>query len=148
LILISLIVLAAITIVGVRQHKDPSYVLKRKEHDIGLQDGPSYFSGKRSIHIQTEWFPKVNNSTQYAPVSLENDVKDSTLSHTSLISFLREVRPRLEEALQQNETIDIFRDEFSLIAAEEDLGLGNKGNFLFIYLYCNANVSGLLSHHV
>jgi hypothetical protein len=37
--------------------------------------------------------------------------EDDALVHSGLMSFLREVGPRMEEALQQNETEDIFRDE-------------------------------------
>ena len=44
--------------------------------------------------------------------------EDDALVHSGLMSFLREVGPRMEEALQQNKTEDIFRDKSLSIVAE------------------------------
>ena len=40
-------------------------------------------------------------------------------------TFLRTVRERYEEALQQNETVDIYLDDFADLA-EDESSLGNK----------------------
>ncbi|GMF43162.1 unnamed protein product [Phytophthora fragariaefolia] len=45
-----------------------------------------------------------------------------------LQAFLERVLPRVERALQQNETLDVFLDPFAHLLEEEDASLGNKNN--------------------
>jgi len=76
---------------------------------------------------QTSWFRPVNLAVQYSPRGM--DIKDMAraLDSAPMRSFLAAIREGYEEALQQNETIDIFQDEFADLA-EEEASLGNKAD--------------------
>eukprot|EP00966_Prymnesium_polylepis_P190568 4416608-Prymnesium_polylepis.1 len=58
---------------------------------------------------QTSWFRPVNLAVQYSPRGM--DIKDMAraLDSAPMRSFLAAIREGYEEALQQNETIDIFQ---------------------------------------
>ena len=79
----------------------------------------------KSISTQTNFFPQRNNATQYTaqekPISELRDIIESS----ELSSFFAESGKIIEEALQQNETIDIFSAPLSGIG-EEDISFGNK----------------------
>lgn len=104
-----------------RQHKDPNFTLKRSELTSSLQATRPM----QTAFSQTTFFPARNFAAQYEPVSLGEDARRDTLEDPDLGVFLRDVLPLCEEALQQNETVDIFRDEFSALG-DDDVSLGNK----------------------
>jgi len=109
-----------------RPQKDPNFGLFRKELEIGIQAIKLY----DSVMTQTTWNKPQNAIIQYSaddfikPKTDEeqhNDVAENKL----LEEFLGRVIQSTEEALQQNETIDIFKDEFSNLG-DEDFGFGSK----------------------
>ncbi len=59
------------------------------------------------------------------PLELNEEDNSSDSLQTDLKDFLKQVTPRLEHALQQNETMDIFKDDFQALV-EEDILFGNK----------------------
>jgi hypothetical protein len=61
---------------------------------------------------QTTWHRKVNKIVQYKPLCLTDfDINYQNIQH-NICLFLRSVTPRIEKALQENETVDIYDDYF------------------------------------
>ena len=108
-------------IANFRNQKDPNFALRRKELDVGVQ------ACKETVtqSSNTVWFRPKNQGIQYDPedflagATKESDVVDS------LSAFVSKVKPIVEEALSQNETIDIFQDEFAELG-DEELGFSSK----------------------
>ncbi|RHY01402.1 hypothetical protein DYB36_002923 [Aphanomyces astaci] len=98
-----------------RQHKDPNYDLTRMEQDVGLQGIPDLIDNT----TQTSWFRAVNSALQYEPIKFPSDLRDREMQSNRMQTFLATVLPRMEEALQQNETLDIFMDPLAILAEEE-----------------------------
>ncbi|KAG6578232.1 Cytoplasmic dynein intermediate chain [Phytophthora cinnamomi] len=107
-----------------RQHKDPNYELTRLEQDVGLQGTPALVDGT----TQTSWFRSVNSALQYEPIVMEPAQRRAEMDSDKIQAFLERVLPRVERALQQNETLDVFLDPFAHLLEEEDASLGNKNN--------------------
>jgi len=103
-----------------RPYKDPNFELKRMTHDLAIQAVPPLAEAK----TQTTWFKPVNVALQYEPIAMDEAAKAEVLGSEPMSSFLATVRERYEDALQQNESVDIFRDDFASLA-EEDASLGN-----------------------
>ncbi|GBG24449.1 Cytoplasmic dynein 1 intermediate chain [Hondaea fermentalgiana] len=74
---------------------------------------------------QTAYFRKLNATTQYEHVEMSAEEREA-LVEDELAEFLGKVLPSVEVALQQNETIDVFANEFHRLRSEEVSGLGNK----------------------
>eukprot|EP00405_Crypthecodinium_cohnii_P029393 CAMPEP_0206512284 /NCGR_PEP_ID=MMETSP0324_2-20121206/60787_1 /ASSEMBLY_ACC=CAM_ASM_000836 /TAXON_ID=2866 /ORGANISM="Crypthecodinium cohnii, Strain Seligo" /LENGTH=865 /DNA_ID=CAMNT_0054004211 /DNA_START=67 /DNA_END=2666 /DNA_ORIENTATION=- len=99
-----------------RPHKDPNFALQRKELEIGIQA----VRETRTSACQTTWFRPVNKSTQYSPADfLKRDAGMGYDKVDELTEFLSAVSVSVEEALQTNETVDIFQEEFAHLGSEE-----------------------------
>jgi len=99
-----------------RPQKDPNFALQRKELDVGVQAVKEV----NTCSCQTTWFRPVNKSTQYAPGDfLARDAGVGYDKVDELTDFLTAVSVTVEEALQTNETVDIFQEEFSNLGEEE-----------------------------
>ncbi|ETL87725.1 hypothetical protein L917_13126 [Phytophthora nicotianae] len=107
-----------------RQHKDPNYELTRLEQDVGLQGTPPLVDST----TQTSWFRSVNSALQYEPIVMEPTRCRAEMDSDKIQAFLARILPRVERALQQNETLDVFLDPFAHLLEEEDASLGNKNN--------------------
>lgn len=105
-----------------RSHMNPDFELKQLERDVGLQ-GALPLSNSSS---QTTWWRPVNKGVQYSAQGSDTQGEGAAES-PELVAFLRRVRPTLEEALQQNETVDIFSDAFAGVG-DEDAAVGQKGD--------------------
>lgn len=103
-----------------KRQKFPNYGLCRKELDIGFQAA----SKQQSVSTQTHWARKLNKTTQYEPVSLDPASQQRILESEEMKNFLLKVEPRCKEVLQQNETLDLFKDEFKEF--DEDDFIGNR----------------------
>eukprot|EP00742_Colponemidia_sp_Colp-10_P002537 GILJ01002711.1.p1 GENE.GILJ01002711.1~~GILJ01002711.1.p1 ORF type:complete len:864 (-),score=136.71 GILJ01002711.1:252-2471(-) len=109
-------------LVECRQHKDPNYALRKRELDIGLQAVPSVTTG----NSQTIWYRTINGAVQYNPNDfLDQQTKTDSIDDPELADFLGGVRIRIEEALQQNETVNIYQEEFDKLG-EDDMTVGSK----------------------
>ncbi|DAZ96598.1 TPA: hypothetical protein N0F65_000164, partial [Lagenidium giganteum] len=104
-----------------RQHKDPNYELTRMEQDVGLQGIPELVDGS----TQTSWFRSVNSALQYEPILMDKKKRTEEMDSEKMQAFLEKMLPLVEEALQQNETLDIFLDPFANLN-EEDTAMSNK----------------------
>jgi WD40 repeat protein len=100
-----------------RPQKDPNYSLYRKELEVGVQA----VKETRTSSCQTTWFRPVNKSTQYSPADfLHREHQRLGVDQVDVLSvFLSSVSVGVEEALQTNETVDIFLDEFSNLGIED-----------------------------
>ncbi|KAL3893679.1 MAG: hypothetical protein SGPRY_014066, partial [Prymnesium sp.] len=58
---------------------------------------------------QTTWYRPVNLALQYEPRSMPHKEMARLLNSSEMREFLISIRQGYEEALQQNETIDIFQ---------------------------------------
>jgi len=106
-----------------RPYKDPNFETRRREHHMAVQAVPE----SHASHTQTTWFRPVNKALQYKPIGLSERGKFDLLNSAAMTTFLQEIRTRYEEALQQNETVDIFSDDF-VDLAEDETSLGNKSD--------------------
>ena len=105
---------------NIRPAKDQNYAMSRVELDCGIQA----VKETNMNHCQTTWWRAVSQSVQYEEGDfLSNDQGFDEIDR--LAAFLTTVSQDVEESLQQNETLDIFRDEFDNLG-EEDLGFGSK----------------------
>jgi len=91
-----------------RAHKDPHFTVIR-ESDIGIQAAPSHGSSS----AQTTWYRSINKAVQYEAAVMKveptvGDIKDE------ICVFLENATIKIELALQQNETVDIFHETFRM----------------------------------
>ncbi|KAM4629289.1 dynein axonemal intermediate chain 3 [Polymixia lowei] len=103
-----------------RSYQDPSFSIKRMERHCGVQA----VSNLQSSSTQTQWkYPK-NMWTQYEPRESTEEEKKSILQSESLKKFINTVAPRFEIAIQQNDIMDVFFDDWGALSV--DSGFGEK----------------------
>lgn len=99
-----------------RPQKDPNFALWRKELDVGVQS----VKETREASCQTTWFRPVNKSAQYSPGDfLKGEAGLGYEQVDALSAFLHSVSVSVEEALQTNETVDIFQEEFAHLGHDD-----------------------------
>mmetsp|Transcript_17406 Transcript_17406/g.18148 ORF Transcript_17406/g.18148 Transcript_17406/m.18148 type:complete len:887 (+) Transcript_17406:60-2720(+) len=98
-----------------RSHKDPHFITIRQS-DLGIQAAPSH----QNHAAQTTWYRPINKAIQTsATTSLPIPTSGEELEEMCL--SLERSTIKIEKALQQNETLDIFHEIFSFIGDEEIL---------------------------
>ncbi|NXO24223.1 WDR63 protein, partial [Cisticola juncidis] len=97
-------------------YADDTFSIKMLERDVGVQIVPKL----RETSTQTKWTYPKNASTQYYPRLLSNEEKEESLSSEALKHFLTAVYVRMEIALQQNEIMNVFFDDWSALAEDEE----------------------------
>lgn len=112
-----------------RAQKNPDFELQRRQRDSMVQVAPSTTCGA----TQTARFRLINRPTQYETTLSLMDHVTTTLPSTNkdaeeerLAAFLVSVRPTVEEALQQNESVDVFADLFHGLG-DDDTAANDKG---------------------
>lgn len=111
-----------------RGRRAPEYSLVRAEMDVALQDCPGSLCGHEDASTQTTFSRKLNSACQTDPVPQGSDAVGGTGDLDSRIqAFLAAVLPICEHALQQNETLNIFQDQLSLMDDDDALAAGAKG---------------------
>ncbi|CAJ1331370.1 unnamed protein product, partial [Effrenium voratum] len=99
-----------------RPQKDHNFAPPKRELEMGIQA----VKETRTTSCQTTWFRPVNKSTQYTPSDfLQRGADLGYAKVDELSAFLSNVSVGVEEALQTNETVDIFQEEFSHLGEEE-----------------------------
>lgn len=96
-----------------RAHKDPHFVGIR-EGEIGIQAAPFCVDDE----AQTTWYRAVNKAIQYESLSPVGEPSDNE-GKENLLAFLESATMKIENSLQQNETLDIFRETFHIKGDEE-----------------------------
>ena len=99
----------------IKPYKDTNYDLSRMELHIGVQAVPEFIE----TSSQTAWFRQVNFSCQYEALEMDSAEQDEIQHSLSLEEFFLNISPRLEEYLQQNEIMNIFRNDYLLLGDEE-----------------------------
>ncbi|CAD8192077.1 unnamed protein product [Paramecium pentaurelia] len=95
--------------------KDPLQLAKNKVIEMGIQ-GCNPFQDASS---QTVWNRKINKALQ---VDEGDERQEQPDEDYKLLKFLETVYPLMEEALQSNETIDIYQDDFNVLPLSEQNG--------------------------
>ncbi|NXH78999.1 WDR63 protein, partial [Hydrobates tethys] len=106
--------------------QDKTFSIKMLEKDVGVQMVPKV----REASTQTKWTYPKNAATQYFPRQLSNEEKEESLSSEKLKEFLTSVRLRMEIALQQNEIMNAFFDDWKALAEDES----SSGDKTDVYL--------------
>ncbi|XP_038167661.1 dynein intermediate chain 3, axonemal isoform X1 [Arvicola amphibius] len=102
---------------------DKNYTLTQAEKDIGLQVIPDV----KDRSTQTRWaFPR-NATTQYYPREFSAEEKETLEKSRSLVDFLNNVSTSVEIALQQNEIMNTFINDWKNLAEEEST-FGDKSD--------------------
>lgn len=118
-----------------RGYKDPNFKAIR-EGDIGIQVAPTTSEGS----AQTTYYRLVNKSVQYESAGVGPDSESSI--NDSLLAFLEKATVRIEQALQQNESVDIFHDTFRLLGDEEGQeGVQTENELRELRNFADANYS-------
>ncbi|XP_064284502.1 dynein axonemal intermediate chain 3 isoform X4 [Passer domesticus] len=99
-------------------YEDDTFSIKMLERDVGVQMVPKL----RETSTQTKWTYPKNASTQYYPRQLSNEAKAESLSSETLKNFLTAVHLRVEIALQQNEIMNVFFDDWKALADDQEEG--------------------------
>jgi WD40 repeat protein len=113
----------------IRPKIEPNYKAdnERQVLEIGLQAGKGIklFPQPKGQGFQSVFFRTINASTEYS----QKDILDyyskfvprtvDITENPNLDTFIRNIEVRMEQALQSNETIDVFKDEFLVLGDEE-----------------------------
>ncbi|NWS50995.1 WDR63 protein, partial [Chunga burmeisteri] len=110
-------------------YQDKTFSIKMLEKDVGIQMVPKI----REVSTQTKWTYPKNAATQYFPRQLSNEEKEEILSSEKLKEFLTSVHLRMEIALQQNEIMNAFFDDWKALAEDESRSGGKPDVYLKAY---------------
>ncbi|NXT55435.1 WDR63 protein, partial [Pluvianellus socialis] len=110
-------------------YEDKTFSIKMLEKDVGLQMVPKV----REASTQTKWTYPKNAATQYFPRQFSNEEKEECLSSEKLKEFLTSVHLRMEIALQQNEIMNAFYDDWKALAEDESSSGGKPDVYLKAY---------------
>ncbi|NXX14189.1 WDR63 protein, partial [Podargus strigoides] len=110
-------------------YQDKKFSIKMLEKDVGIQMVPKV----REASTQTKWTYPKNTATQYFPRQLSNEENEESLSSEKLKDFLTSVCLRMEIALQQNEIMNAFFDDWKALAEDEGSSGGKPDAYLKAY---------------
>ncbi|XP_072830167.1 dynein axonemal intermediate chain 3 isoform X3 [Vicugna pacos] len=96
-------------------YPDKNFTLKQLERDVGMQVIPQI----KDISTQTRWTYPQNATTQYHPREFSEEEKKTLEQSKTLTDFLNSVSMSVEIALQQNEIMNVFIDDWKRLAEEE-----------------------------
>eukprot|EP01031_Cornospumella_fuschlensis_P034522 gene34522-41799_t len=116
-----------------RAYKDPNFKQIR-EVDNGIQVAPLCAESA----AQTTWYRSVNKAVQYESASVGTD---SEVYTDSLLTFLEKATIRIEQALQQNEAVDLFSDTFRPQGEEEGGEVQTENELRELKNFADANYS-------
>jgi predicted nucleotide-binding protein len=106
--------------------KNILYVTSKKTLNIGLQAAHQM----KRIQTQTYFGRSVNKSTMYDPADFQKkvekkevisdeDIKKAKVTQEKLDKFIDRVAFQVETALQSNEIINVFQDDFEMLGDSE-----------------------------
>uniref|UniRef100_A0A8C8GUP5 WD repeat domain 63 n=1 Tax=Oncorhynchus tshawytscha TaxID=74940 RepID=A0A8C8GUP5_ONCTS len=104
-------------------YQDKNFSLKQMERHTGVQTIPNL----KSSSTQTQWTYPRSMCTQYEPREFSEEKKENCLQSEKLKNFVNSVASRFEMAIQQNEIMDVFFDDWKALS-EEDSGYGRKAD--------------------
>ncbi|KAL2089545.1 hypothetical protein ACEWY4_014233 [Coilia grayii] len=104
-------------------YEDKSFSLREMEGSRGVQAIPDV----KAASTQTKWTYPKNMCTQYEPRQLSEKEKNKCLQSKKLKNFVQSVAIRFELAIQQNEIMDVFFNDWASLS-EEDGAFGGKAD--------------------
>ncbi|XP_029285354.1 LOW QUALITY PROTEIN: dynein axonemal intermediate chain 3 [Cottoperca gobio] len=112
-------------------YQDSRFSIKQMQRDCGMQAVPRL----QSSSAQTQWKFQRNVFTQYTPRELSDEEKETILQSESLKNFCISVTPRVLQALQQEEIMNVFCDDWKALgpAAEDGDWSGKVSEGLMLY---------------
>ncbi|XP_049443884.1 dynein axonemal intermediate chain 3 [Epinephelus fuscoguttatus] len=112
-------------------YQDSRFSIKQMQRDCGMQAVPRL----QSSSAQTQWKFQRNICTQYMPRELSDEEKENTLQSESLKNFCNLVTPRVLRALQQEEIMNVFFDDWEALgtAAEDGDWSGKVSENFMLY---------------
>ncbi|NXU85438.1 WDR63 protein, partial [Xiphorhynchus elegans] len=110
-------------------YEDKTFSIQMLERDVGVQVVPKV----REASIQTKWTYPKNAATQYCPRQLSKEEKAESLSSERMKKFLTSVHLRMEIALQQNEIMNAFFDDWTALAEDKSGSDGKPDVYLKAY---------------
>ncbi|XP_054068004.1 dynein axonemal intermediate chain 3 [Rissa tridactyla] len=110
-------------------YQDKAFSIRMLEKNVGIQMVPKV----REASTQTKWTYPKNAATQYFPRQLSNEEKEESLSSEKLKEFFTSVHLRMEIALQQNEIMNAFFDDWKALAEDESSSGGKPDVYLKAY---------------
>nr|XP_034977621.1 WD repeat-containing protein 63 isoform X2 [Zootoca vivipara] len=102
---------------------DKNFTIRQLEKNVGTQVVPIV----EEIGTQTKWTYPKNATTQYYPRDFSEEEKEKYLSSEDLKDFIVSVALRVEIALQQNEILNAFFDDWKALA-EDESGFAGKSD--------------------
>ncbi|KAJ7548215.1 hypothetical protein O6H91_07G003200 [Diphasiastrum complanatum] len=99
-----------------RPFNDPSYDKVIAEQDVGIQSIPSM----KDMASQTMQEVPRNNCVQYQPRKFDAVEQKHIMASEPMSSYLKSIKMIYTDALQQNEVMDLFEDDFSSFGEEDD----------------------------
>ncbi|EDV22170.1 uncharacterized protein TRIADDRAFT_29120 [Trichoplax adhaerens] len=96
-------------------YDDKTHKVKKLEHDAGIQAVPIVDDS----YSQTIWPKPRNANTQYVPRELAPDEIEDILDSAKFKKTIVEAMPRLELALQQNQIMNIFYDDYAALTSSD-----------------------------
>ncbi|KAG2461605.1 WDR63 protein, partial [Polypterus senegalus] len=104
-------------------YPDKTFNIKQMEKNAGIQAIPMLVEAS----TQTKWkYPK-NACTQYSAQEFSDEEKQKLFTSKSLKDFINSVSIRFEIALQQNEIMNAFIDDWKVLG-EEESSFGGKSD--------------------
>ncbi|XP_041359893.1 dynein intermediate chain 3, axonemal-like isoform X2 [Gigantopelta aegis] len=100
------------------QYEDKNFNIKKMELDRGTQAIPVFLDAG----TQTDWKYPRNACTQSYPRLFTDEEKETIEKSDTLINFVEEGIPRFQLALQQNEIMDVFYDDWGNLGDIDDFG--------------------------
>ncbi|XP_059197452.1 dynein axonemal intermediate chain 3 [Centropristis striata] len=112
-------------------YQDSRFSIKQMQRDCGVQAVPRL----QSSSAQTQWKFRRNIFTQYTPRELSDEEKENILQSESLKIFCNSVTQRMLQALQQEEIMNVFFDDWKALgtAAEDGDWSGKVSEDLMLY---------------
>uniref|UniRef100_A0A8D0HL51 Dynein axonemal intermediate chain 3 n=1 Tax=Sphenodon punctatus TaxID=8508 RepID=A0A8D0HL51_SPHPU len=110
-------------------YQDKNFSIKQLEKDVGTQ----VVAKVKETGTQTKWTYPRNATTQYYPREFTEKEKELCLASEELNEFLLSVALRVEIALQQNEIMNAFFDDWKALAEEESAFGGKADAYLKEY---------------
>uniref|UniRef100_A0A3Q1GZC3 Dynein axonemal intermediate chain 3 n=1 Tax=Acanthochromis polyacanthus TaxID=80966 RepID=A0A3Q1GZC3_9TELE len=110
-------------------YQDSRFSIKQMQRDCGTQAVPRL----QSSSAQTQWYKNI--CTQYYPRELHEEDIDSTVQAESLTNLFNSVTPRVLQALQQEEIMNVFLDDCKALGtlAETDDWSGKVSEDLVLH---------------
>ncbi|XP_060058248.1 dynein axonemal intermediate chain 3 isoform X2 [Erinaceus europaeus] len=96
-------------------YPDKNFTLKHLEKEVGMQVIPKV----NDTSTQTRWVYPKNATTQYYPREFSEEEKETIGQSKPLIDFLNNMSISVEIALQQNEIMNTFIDDWKSLAEDE-----------------------------